>query len=102
MKSASDKQRADCKRFINSNPPPVPGQELDRIRHLHEVADAFFQAQQKRHTADYDNSTQWTRTDVLTLIALVESAFTSWHAIRDAPVAQVFLISLLARPQGGA
>jgi len=99
MKSASDKQRADCKRFINSNPPPVPGQELDRSRHLHEVADAFFQARQKRHTADYDNSTQWTRTDVLTL---VESAFTSWRAIRDAPIAQVFLISLLARPQGGA
>jgi len=85
MKTASDKQRAECHRFMNSNPPPPPGPELDCVRHLHQVANTFFQAQQQRHTADYDNATQWARTDVLTLIAVVDDAFRSWHAIRHEP-----------------
>lgn len=100
MKAASDKQRAECNRFMNSNPPPTPGPELDCARHLQRVADTFFQAQQQRHTADYDNATQWTRTEVLTEIALVEAAFNSWRVIRDEPAAQAFLISLLGKPQG--
>jgi hypothetical protein len=83
MKAASDKQRVECNRFINSTPPPAPGPALDCIRHLHRVAHTFFQAQQQRHTADYDNATQWTRTGALTLISQVESAFHSWRAIRD-------------------
>jgi hypothetical protein len=67
MKAASDKQRADCDRFMNSNPRPSPGPQLDCMQHLFRVAHTFFQAQQQRHTADYDNSTQWTRTEALTL-----------------------------------
>jgi hypothetical protein len=58
----------------------------------------FLEAQQQRHTADYDNARQWTRTEVLTLIKLVDSAFLSWRAIRDEPAAQAYLISLLGRP----
>lgn len=96
MKAASDKQRSECNRFINSNPPQGP--ELDCARHLHRVADTFFQAQQLRHTADYDNATQWTRTEVLTQIALVDDAFRSWRVIRNEPAAQDYLISLLGKP----
>jgi hypothetical protein len=70
------------------------------VRHLHHVANTFFQAQQQRHTADYDNATQWARTDVLTLIAVVDAAFQSWHAIRREPSAQAYLVSLLGKPQG--
>lgn len=98
MKAASDKQRAECNRFISSNPPAGP--ELDCYRHLHNIADTFFQSQQQRHTADYDNSKQWTRTEVLTQVTLVQGAFSSWKAIREEPLAQAFLISLLGYPKG--
>src|SRR5713226_7722210 len=91
MKAASDKQRGECNRYIGSNPPPAPGHELDCMRHLQRVADTFFQAQQQRHTADYDSATTWTRTEVLTLIDLVDAALKSWHEIREEPVAQVYL-----------
>ncbi len=100
MKTASDKQRGECNRFINSTPPPAVGPALDRMRHLHRVADTFFEAQQKRHTADYDNATQWTRTEALTLISQVDSAFQSWRGIRNEPIAQAYLISLLGNPRG--
>jgi uncharacterized protein (UPF0332 family) len=100
MKSASDKQRSDCNRYINSNPPLLSGDEINCICHLHRVANTFLQAQQQRHTADYDNSTTWTRTDVMTLIDLVASAFQSWHTIRNSAAAQGYLISLLGNPKG--
>jgi uncharacterized protein (UPF0332 family) len=100
MKTASDKQRGECNRFFNSKPPPTPGPELDSMHHLHRVADTFFEAQQQRHTADYDNARQWTRTEAVRLIAKVDSAFLSWRAIRDDPAAQAYLISLLGSPKG--
>jgi hypothetical protein len=52
------------------------------------VADTFFQAQQQRHTADYDNAKQWTRTETLELIQQVTLAFHSWRAVRDQSAAQ--------------
>jgi hypothetical protein len=98
MKSASDKQRGSLNSYFKTNPAPCP--ELDCARHLHRVATAFLQAQQQRQVADYDNSKQWTRTEVLTQIALIDGAFKSWHAIRDEPAAQAYLISLLGTPKG--
>src|SRR5258707_1076460 len=100
MKSASDKQRGECARFFNSRPPPTAGPELDGMRHLYLVADTFSEAQQQRHRADYDNAKQWTRTETVTLIAQVDSAFQSWRAIRDNAAAQAYLISLLGNPKG--
>ena len=98
MKSASDKQRGELNQFLKTN--PSAGLELSVARHLHLVADTFYQAQQKRQTADYDNATTWTRTQVLTQMDLVTRAFQSWHAIREEPAAQAYLISLLGKPQG--
>ena len=99
MKAASDKQRSECKRYLNSNPPPAPGADLDCVRHLHLVVDTFSQAQEQRHRADYDNSKTWTRADVLNLIDHVNTAFQSWHQIRDENTAQAYLISLLGNPR---
>jgi uncharacterized protein (UPF0332 family) len=99
MKAASDKQRGECNRYIGSSPPPTPGRELDCIRHLRHVAGTFSQVQQQRHVADYDSSKQWTRTEVLTLMDLVQEAFESWREIRDEPTAQTYLISLLGTPR---
>jgi uncharacterized protein (UPF0332 family) len=98
MKAASKKQRDEINAYLKTNPAPCP--ELDCAKHLHHVADTFFQAQQQRHTADYDNSTTWTRTDVMTLIDLVDAAFQSWRQIRGDPTAQAYLISLLGSPKG--
>ena len=83
MKAASDEQR---------------GADLDCVNHLQRVADAFFQAQQQRHTADYDNSKAWTRTEVLARIAIVDSAFKSWRSIRDESLSQTYLVSVLVPP----
>src|SRR5467141_3575239 len=38
-------------------------------------------------TPQSDNATTWTRTEVITLIELVDSAFKSWNAIREDPAA---------------
>jgi hypothetical protein len=99
MKTASERQRAECKRLMNATPKPLPGRHLDCIRQLHQVSDTFYDAQQQRLAADYDNSAQWSRTDVLALIKDVDLAFQSWRAIREEPSAQAYLISLLGSPR---
>jgi len=96
MKSACDKKRSELDAFIRSSPRP-PAAELAKANHLHTVVSAFIQAQQQRHTADYDNSKQWTRTEVLSQIAIVNSAFQSWRIIRHDAIAQDCLVYLLVR-----
>lgn len=65
------------------------------VQHLKLVADAFMQLQQHRHTADYDNSKRWTRTEVLTHIEMTRAAFDSWDIICREVVAEDFLLQLL-------
>jgi hypothetical protein len=98
MKAASERQRAEINTYLRTNPGPC--QELECAKHLHNVADTFFHAQQQRQKADYDNAAAWTRTGVLGLIDLVDSAFKSWHEIREEPTAQAYLISLLGNTRG--
>jgi hypothetical protein len=98
MRSASKKQTDDLKAFFKTNPPV--SHHLEIAQHLHLVADTFVEAQQQRHTADYDSATIWARIDVVSLIEHVDSAFKSWHAIREEPTAQTYLISLLGNPKG--
>ena len=98
MKSASDRQRSECNRFFNTN--STPGAELDCMRNLFIVAQAFFHSQQQRHIADYDTSVTSVRTDVIRMIDRVESAFRSWREIREEPAAQTYLLSLLGSPRG--
>lgn len=100
MKSACEKLRGDCARYINANPPPTPSPELEFLNDLHKVTNAFVQSQQQRHSADYDNSKVWTRTEAVTLIQLVVEAFDSWRRIRQDDRAQAFLITLLGNPRG--
>jgi uncharacterized protein (UPF0332 family) len=88
MKSAS-------KKWSHENPPSRPASVVGS--HLRVVAETFVQAQQQRHTADYDNAAQWTRTDVMRQIRAVDAAFQSWKIIRKAPPAQAYLVSLLGK-----
>src|SRR6266478_4032744 len=55
---------------------------------LNTVAHNFIQLQQHRETADYDNSKQWSRTDVLNVLTLATDAFYAWHEISTQDAAQ--------------
>jgi uncharacterized protein (UPF0332 family) len=96
MKVACDKKRTDLNTFMRRVPQP-PANQRTIPQHLHVVVNTFIEAQQQRHTADYDNSKQWTRTEVLTQIANVTTAFESWHKIRDESLAQDYLVYLLVK-----
>jgi hypothetical protein len=61
---------------------------------LNTVAHNFIQLQQHRHTACYDNSQQWSRTDVLNVLSLATEAFAAWRAISTLDVAQDYLLQL--------
>jgi len=61
---------------------------------LNTVAHNFIQLQQHRHTADYDNSKQWSRTDVLNVLTLATDAFNAWLAISTQDAAQDYLLQL--------
>jgi uncharacterized protein (UPF0332 family) len=61
---------------------------------LHAVAHNFIQLQQHRHTADYDNSKQWSRADVLDVLALATDAFAAWRGISNQDAAQDYLLQL--------
>ena len=50
-------------------------------------------------STDYDNAKAWGRTEVLSVIDDVNDAFQSWHEIRDEPIAQDSLLSLLGNPK---
>ncbi len=100
MAKASDKQKADCNRFLTSNPPPVPGPDTDCMAHLQTVSLAFYEAYQQRQTADYDTVTQWTRTEALAIVDSVDAAFKAWPQIRNHKFAHDYLLSLLGDPRG--
>ena len=61
---------------------------------LKNVAQTFDILQQSRHTADYDNSFSWHRTNAIGQIDLASAAFTDWRAIRTEEASQDFLLKL--------
>jgi hypothetical protein len=98
MKSASEERRSELNAEFKKNPPASP--ELNISTHLLTVVDTFIQVQQKRNDADYDTSKEWTRTDVLTQVDACCRRFRELEAIREEPVAQAYLLSLLGRKRG--
>jgi uncharacterized protein (UPF0332 family) len=90
MKSASN-------RILDTSRFPFTGQNPNTVSALRGVAKAFAELQEKRHTADYDNTRFWTKTDALAAVTLAERAFLSWKSIRDERIAQEYLISLLIK-----
>lgn len=61
---------------------------------LKDVAQTFSELQQKRYTADYDNSFAWTPVGAKSWIDKADSAFKNWRAIRSRAEAQDFLLYL--------
>jgi len=95
MKSASVEKRSELEALFKKH--SVPSQELAVFKHLHTVAHNFVQVQQRREEADYDTGKEWTQTEVRIQIDAVTVAFESWKAIREEPVAQAYLVSLLGK-----
>lgn len=95
MKTASVGRLSELEAHFKKNPPQ--SRDLAVFRHLHAVAHTFIHVQHRREEADYDTGKEWTQTDVLAQIDEVGAAFESWMAIREEPVAQAYLVSLLGK-----
>jgi uncharacterized protein (UPF0332 family) len=94
MKSASVAKRSELDARFKKN--PLPSQELAVLQHLRTVAHTFIEVQQKREDADYDTGKEWDHTVVEQQID-AGAAFVSWKTIREEPVAQAYLMSLLGK-----
>jgi len=104
MKSASS-------RVLNAGLYQFRREDPSVAEKLRKVAKAFIALQDKRHTADYNNSTFWTRlsghafldtpfwtrNDALDFFTTAERAFALWQQIRTAQIAQAYLVSFLVK-----
>jgi hypothetical protein len=93
MKQAADKKANELNIYFKERPPE--GRERTLAYHLYNVADVFAQAQYHRNEADYNTARQWELTEVLLHIDGIADAFKSWNIIREEPVAQAYLVSML-------
>jgi uncharacterized protein (UPF0332 family) len=84
-----------CSSRVSSRPFPVDLAEIPVATDLNLVADSFVKLQQARHTADYDNSRVWSRTQVWEIIELAEDALAAWSNIRERDMAQEYLLDLM-------
>lgn len=89
--------KAASNRILDTRQFPFTLEDPRAVIALKTVAKAFAQLQEKRHTADYDNTTFWTRTDALTIVKLAEQAFITWKSIRNEQIAQAYLVSLVVK-----
>ncbi len=74
--------------------PATPDPVLDRLK---KIAKTFVRLQEKRESADYDNSKSWTRDEVDEELFLVSEAFETWALIRYEDAAQDYLVSFLLK-----
>jgi uncharacterized protein (UPF0332 family) len=79
----------------SSRPLPADPAEASLARDLKLVADSFVMLQQARHTADYDNSKVWSRTQVYDITAQTQFAMAAWKVIREEEMAQDYLFDLM-------
>lgn len=87
----------DACNFVLNRRSGFGAEDPESMTSLTKVAEAFVQLQEQRHIADYDNGRLWTRKQSLASVNLAEQAFANWRMIRHAKIAQVFLVSLLAK-----
>ena len=89
--------KAAANRVCNEREFPFAGENPHVVSNLRTVAKTFVRLQDKRHIADYDNSTSWTRTQALREVNAAEQAFRMWKSIRNEQIAQNFLVSILVK-----
>lgn len=90
MKAASNRIQ-DTRQF------PFTGEDPVAVGALKSVAKTFAQLQERRHIADYDNTTSWIRTEALAQVKSAEQAFHTWKRVRDRQIAQAYLVSLMVK-----
>jgi hypothetical protein len=95
MRSICANKRDDLNKEFKKKKAGRPNQEEAVKRNLHRVVNTFVQMHEQRELADYDYSSNWTRTDVLPKVEGVAAAFKAWKAIRNEDIAQAFLFTLL-------
>lgn len=84
-----------CCSRVSSRPLPSDPAEMRIAKNLKLVADLFVELQQARHTADYDNSKIWSRTQVWERIDQAQVAMDAWIGIRESEMAQEYLLDLM-------
>lgn len=62
---------------------------------IRSIAASFVEAQEKRHSADYDRTERFTRDDVIAFVTEVQLAIEKFELVGDDPTRRFFLISLL-------
>ncbi len=91
MKNACSRKASELINQLKKDRPT--GETLHRATKLLLVAETFSGLQQRRHSADYDNSVNWTRGDTLAEIRTVERAFEAWRDVRNQSDAQALLVA---------
>jgi uncharacterized protein (UPF0332 family) len=89
--------KAASNRIQHTQQFPFTGEDPRVVADLKAVAKTFAQLQEKRHIADYDNTTFWTRTEALAQLKAAEQAFSAWKPIRNEQIAQAYLVSLVVK-----
>ncbi len=68
---------------------------------LRNVAKTFVELQQARHTADYDNSKNWTPVEAREIVAQARAGFRNWISINTTPIANEYLLALVIGKKRG-
>jgi uncharacterized protein (UPF0332 family) len=84
--------KAVCDEYVKNFYRAGKPQSGERLKN---VAQTFTILRQSRHTADYDVSFNWLRTNAIGQVDLASSAFDDWRAICMQEEAQDFLLNLL-------
>jgi hypothetical protein len=98
-KRMKDASTAILKEMGNIPIQPTAGADAEQAARfrLSTVAQAFVDLQQARHKADYDVGEPFGPVDAAVDVAQARVAFVIWADIRDEPLAQRYLYSLLFR-----
>jgi hypothetical protein len=89
--------KAASNRIQSARQFPFVGEDAGTVVALKMVAKTFAYLQEQRHTADYDNTIFWTRTEALAQVKSAEHAFSAWKSIRHEQIAQAYLVSLVVK-----
>jgi hypothetical protein len=94
-KRMKDASTAILKEIGNAQNSEMPGPERDVRFKLSIVSQAFVDLQQARHRADYDIGEALNPLDAAVDVAQARLAFQYWAEVKDEPLAQGYLYSLL-------
>ena len=90
------RMNAVSNRILQQKAPTDPA-EAAVFDTLKKIAANFVTLQQQRHSADYDNSKNWSGTEVYEAILQAQEAMLSWGSIRNDPMAQDYLFDFIGK-----